>query len=563
VDELFSSFVSTCFCERWDEPLLRRHKTDNTDITQTFKHAVSYVDVLLGRDRMFQMHDGNVWFEHATKLLDMEYYRAAYGTRHVVATAILVAVKERGGRFLLRDAKTGEFAEARDHGMIRKRVQGRFNKLAKDLKRLGISEKPTVKLDARSERRCIEKLRAAGMMNEFQPTAETNEPLQEHDDDNDNDDSKPTATENKSQAPDIRTWSQGVEGPTSNDHEKQGVNALRSSETAPEATTDQREETIVLGNQSDGNDSVVFRCNSQRTTSRDHQWSMYSVSPMRASPAVWTFFNFVLLVQIVIVLDSVIIKIWCWIFLKAPYLKSTAIVNCNGGGQMGGLVWKLARNLMDYDYTIRAIQIYSGKKSKQLDNPWAATTNHQDGHTAYEKVLFRIDGGFTLTRADGTILHRFDCQTSPRLFQGTRNVLCGEAEDGTNSGVHHQGIKSEGRPSVVIQIVRNNDGLTITEDDCKRIMMIIEDTAISIYNSGLHSSMLRIVREFFNIAGTEMDENNVSEERKNRREEHRQTSAVALQEAFQHSDNVAGTTDQPPTQADLAEMNQFLPLLEH
>jgi len=512
-------------------------------------HAVQHADVLSGEGDLVVSNDCDKWYFRATEVLATAHYRGKYGTKGFVVRAVIAAVKERGGRFLkiVGDGHSG----VTDNAVIEKKVQVRLNKLSKRLKNAGAAVDPVTTWSDSNMHFCIEKLRAEGLMGDDMSTNGADQ--QEGSPEQSTLDPKPAAKRSNVVSPTDEQHSRSVGRPTNDQQHDQNHDQKTTPEeatvaavsraqkdtsiTGPTVQSQNREETLVLG-------SRESRCNSTTTSLSDRDWSLYSVSPTQAPSGVWTFFSWVLLVQLVLIDDEILIKIWCWIFESAPYFKSTAIVHSKGGGRMGGLIWALASNLAEHEYVIRVIQSYSGTRSAKTPNPLQATSNHQDGHGQYGKTVFRVDGGFAAALPNGSVLHEFDCSTTPRLFHGTHKALCGEAKDGTNNNVHHYGVKRDGRPSTVVQIIRRDKG-PVTKDDCKKISMIIEDTAIASYESGELQSMLEIVKEFL---GDPTEEN-------------RLTSAKSLQKALRrHNKNRKKSA--PPSQEELVAMEELFPALE-
>jgi hypothetical protein len=187
----------------------------------------------------------------------------------------------------------------------------------------------------------------------------------------------------------------------------------------------------------------------------DLDWRAHTVASGINNPQVWAFFLIVVVIQIVVLGDEIWIKIFFWMFPRAPYLKTHALVNTNGGGRVGGILWHVAQALHEADFSLNNVQLYSGCWTTKAD--WLATSIHQDGHLGYGKCLIRINGSFCFfykeTGKGGfELLYKFDCHNTARAIRGDRNALCGLQDDGTNSGIFHGGMKQPNEPSLVLQV---------------------------------------------------------------------------------------------------------------
>jgi len=210
---------------------------------------------------------------------------------------------------------------------------------------------------------------------------------------------------------------------------------------------------------------------------------------------------------------------------------------------MGGLVWQVASDLAKHGFLLKAIQVYSGYESEEMEPKLAATTAHMDGREQHEKAEFRFPGELAFSLRGKKDLHSFDCKSTPRLFHGTREALC-------NQEVYHQGRKQEGKLSVVIQIINKELG-KVTEDECKLMLKVLEDHALSAYQSGVYYPVIRAVQQFLHPSVAY----NGNAEREGRRSE----LATELLEAFKCQD---GATNLPPCPSDLVKIERLIPAMK-
>jgi hypothetical protein len=192
-----------------------------------------------------------------------------------------------------------------------------------------------------------------------------------------------------------------------------------------------------------------------------------------------------------------------------------ALVNTNGGGRVGGVLWQVARALQKADYSLNNVQLYSGWWTQFAG--WLATSIHQDGHLDYGKCLIRVNGSFCFFYKENSkgkfeLLYKLECHNTARAIRGDRNALCGLQEDGKNSGILHAGMKQQNEPSLVLQVVRKDRG-DISKEDCLAILQIVEEVAQATWNQGgIWASFLLPTFESFLQKGSRVPARNVQDE---------------------------------------------------
>jgi hypothetical protein len=89
----------------------------------------------------------------------------------------------------------------------------------------------------------------------------------------------------------------------------------------------------------------------------DLDWRAHTVAAGINNQLVWAFLLIVAVIQIVVIGDEIWIKIFFWIFPNAPYLKTRALVESNGGQKVGGVLWQVAQALHEAVYSLNNLQL--------------------------------------------------------------------------------------------------------------------------------------------------------------------------------------------------------------